>query len=288
MDVAVSVVVPTCGRPDLLRRCIAALEAQSLAGDAYEIIVVDDTLTRRGPAATRNIGWRRAKAPIVAFTDDDTVPDADWLARGLATFAPGVDAVAGRIVMPLPATPTDYERNEQGLERAEFVTANCFVRRAVLARLGGFDESFRLPWREDSDLHFRLLEAGCRVVRASQAIVVHPVRPAPWGVSLRQQRKVMFDALLFRKHRALYRERIRRAPRWDYYAVVASLALSPFWPPALLVWAFLTARLCCERLSGTSKAPAHVAEMVITSILIPPLSVFWRLVGALKFRVTFV
>ena len=287
MSPAVSVVVPTCGRPELLRRCVAALEAQSLASDAYEIIVVDDTLMRRGPAATRNIGWRRARAPIVAFTDDDTVPQPEWLARGVAAFAQGADAVTGRIVMPLPPTPTDYERNEQGLERAEFVTANCFVRRDVLLRLGGFDESFRLPWREDSDLHFRLLEAGCRIVRASDAVVVHPVRPAPWGVSLRQQRKVMFDALLFRKHRSLYRERIRRAPRWDYYAVVAALVVSPLWPPALLVWGLLTARFCLHRLRGTSKAPAHIAEMVITSILIPPLSVFWRLVGALKFRVRF-
>ena len=287
MKPAVSVVVPTCGRPDLLRRCVAALEAQSLASDAYEIIVVDDTLTRRGPAATRNIGWRRARAPIVAFTDDDTVPDRDWLARGLAAFAPGIDAVTGRIVMPLPETPTDYERNEQGLERAEFVTANLFVRRDLLMRLGGFDERFRLPWREDSDLHFRLLEAGSVIARAPDALVVHPVRPAPWGVSLRQQRKVMFDALLFRKHRALYRERIRRAPRWDYYAVVVALAAGPFWPPAFFIWAVLTARFCVYRLRGTSKAPAHVAEMVITSMLIPPLSVFWRLVGALKYRIRF-
>src|SRR5689334_12973636 len=275
MNPAVSVVVPTCGRPDLLRRCVAALETQSLASDAYEIIVVDDTLTRRGPAAVRNIGWRRARAPIVAFTDDDTVPDRDWLARGLAAFAPDIDAVTGRIVMPLPATPTDYERNEQGLERAEFVTANCFVRREVLARLGGFDESFRL------------LEAGSRIARAPDAVVVHPVRPAAWGVSLRQQRKVMFDALLLRKHRALYRERIRRVPRWDYYAVVAALALSPFWPPAIIIWIVLTARFCLYRLRGTSKAPAHIAEVVITSILIPPVSVFWRLVGALKFRAGF-
>ena len=287
MTPAVSVVVPTCGRPDLLRRCVAALEAQSLASDAYEIIVVDDTLTRRGPAATRNIGWRRARAPIVAFTDDDTVPDRDWLARGLAAFVPGIDAVTGRIVMPLPETPTDYERNEQGLERAEFVTANLFVRRDLLMRLGGFDERFRLPWREDSDLHFRLLEAGSVIARAPDALVVHPVRPAPWGVSLRQQRKVMFDALLFRKHRALYRERIRRAPRWDYYAVVVALAAGPFWPPAFFIWAVLTARFCVYRLRGTSKAPAHVAEMVITSMLIPPLSVFWRLVGALKYRIRF-
>src|SRR5438270_7402535 len=99
MSPAVAVVVPTCGRPDLLRRCVAALEAQSLAAVAYEIIVVDDTLARRGPAATRNIGWRRARAPIVVFTDDDTVPDAEWLARCLESIAPGVEAVAGRIVM---------------------------------------------------------------------------------------------------------------------------------------------------------------------------------------------
>jgi GT2 family glycosyltransferase len=288
MALAVSVVVPTCGRAELLRRCVVALEAQSLPAASYEIIVVDDTLTRRGPAATRNIGWRRASAPIVAFTDDDTVPDRDWLAHALAAFEPGVDAVTGRMIMPLPATPTDYERNEQGLERAEFVTANCLVRKEVLERLGGFDESFRLPWREDSDLHFRLLEAGCRIVRASDAIVVHPVRPAPWGVSLRQQRKVMFDALLFRKHRALYRERIRRAPRWEYYVVLGALLASPFSGGALFIWAILTARFCFYRLRGTSKAPAHVAEMIITSILIPPLSVFWRLVGAFKFRVAFV
>jgi GT2 family glycosyltransferase len=288
MSVPVSVVVPTCGRPDLLKRCLAALDAQSLPEAQFEIVVVDDTKSRRGPAAARNIGWRCANAPIVAFTDDDTVPDPRWLEEGLRAFEAGADAVVGRIVMPVSSTPTDYERNEQGLERAEFATANCFVRRDVLAHLGGFDETFRLPWREDSDLHFRLLEGGYRIVRAPAALVVHPVRPAPWGVSLRQQKKVMFDALLFRKHRALYRERIRRAPRWDYYAIVITLVLgivSPWW---LLAWLLLTARLCYYRLRGTSKAPRHIAEMVLTSILIPPLSVFWRLIGALKFRVAFV
>jgi len=284
MDPVVSVVVPTCGRPELLSRCLAALEAQSLPAERFEIIVVDDTRSRRGPAAARNKGWRRARADIIAFTDDDTVPDPRWLENGLAAFTAGVDAACGRLVMPIPPTPTDYERNESGLERAEFITANCFVRKAALERVGGFDESFRLPWREDSDLQFRLLKAGCRVVRAGDAVVVHPVRPAPWGVSLRQQRKVMFDALLFRKHPELYRERIRRAPRWDYYLAVASLLLgvvSPWW---LALWAFLTARFCLHRLRGTSRSPAHIAEMVVTSILIPPLSVFWRLVGALKFR----
>ena len=157
----------------------------------------------------------------------------------------------------------------------------------MLERLGGFDESFRMPWREDSDLHFRLLEQGLHIERAERALVVHPVRPAPWGVSLRQQRKVVFDALLFRKHPRLYRERIRAAPRWDYYAVVGSLLAGLVSPWFLILWGLLTARFLAQRLRGTSKAPGHVAEMVVTSILIPPLAVFWRLVGALRYRVAF-
>jgi GT2 family glycosyltransferase len=290
MGVAISVVVPTCGRPDLLRRCIAALEAQTLPSDQFEIIVVDDTHSRHGPAAARNRGWRRAHGDIVAFTDDDTVPDRAWLERGLNAFAPDVHAVSGRTIMPIPDEPTDYERNESGLMRAEFITANCFVRRDVLESLGGFDENFRLPWREDSDLQFRLLRAGFTIAHAPDAVVVHPVRPAPWGISLRQQRKVMFDALLFRKHRELYRSRIRSSPRFDYYLTVLALVVGVvwLWPPALVLWTLLTARFCFERLRGTSKAPRHVVEMIVTSILIPPLSVYWRLRGALKFRVAFI
>jgi len=50
------------------------------------------------------------------------------------------------------------------------------------------------------------------------------------------------------------------------------------------LWALLTSGFCAYRLGGTSKSPRHIAEMVVTSIVIPPLSVFWRVVGALKFR----
>jgi GT2 family glycosyltransferase len=283
----ISVVVPTCGRPGLLARCLEALERQSLPRSRYEIIVVED-LDRRGPAAARNRGWRLARAPIVAFTDDDCVPDADWLRRGLEAFEEKADVVCGRIAMPVPEPPTDYERDAQRLERGEFVTANCLCRKRLLEHVGGFDERFRLAWREDTDLHFRLLEQGARIVTEPRALVVHPVRPAPWGVSLAQQRKVMFDALLFKKHPRLYRERIRPTPRWDYYLIVGSMFLAVFNPAFLLLWGMLTARFCRQRLRGTALTPRHVLEMVVTSIAIPPAAVFWRCVGALRFRVGFV
>ncbi len=287
MSVRISVVVPTCGRPELLARCLAALEKQTLARNEYEIIVVDDR-SRTGPAAARNRGWRKAQAEIIAFTDDDTEPAPGWLECGLRAFEGGADAVSGRIVMPISQDPTDYERDAQGLERSEFVTANCFVRKGVLQSVGGFDETFRMAWREDSDLHFRLLQCGARVVRSPQAVVVHPVRPASWGVSVKQQRKVMFDALLFKKHRRLYRERIRRGARWDYYLISAALVLmlAGVWQ-AGIVWLVFTGRFCAHRLRGVSKRPAHVLEMVLTSIAIPPLAVFWRCAGMLRYRVAF-
>jgi glycosyltransferase involved in cell wall biosynthesis len=323
----ISVVVPTCGRPALLNRCLTGLTGQDLAPANYEIVVVDDrpsSATRgivqqwadaqdkrglviryvastgpHGPAAARNRGWRQARADVIAFTDDDTEPDSGWLRNGLKAFQvqePGTEAVTGRIVMPIPPDPTDYERDANGLERAEFATANCFCRRRILERIDGFDERFELAWREDSDLQFRILSTGARIGYAKEAVVLHPVRPAPWGVSVKQQKKVMFDALLYKKHPGLYRERIRGAPRWDYYAIVALLILGvgglaagkPAWSLLWLTgWAGLTARFCLQRLRGTSRDPMHVLEMMLTSALIPPLAVFWRLAGSLKFRVGF-
>jgi hypothetical protein len=56
---------------------------------------------------------------------------------------------------------------------------------------------------------------------------------------------------------------------------------------ALAAWAVSTARFAATRLVGTSRAPAHVAEMIVTSAVIPPLAVFWRLRGAARYRVVF-
>jgi glycosyltransferase involved in cell wall biosynthesis len=261
------------------------------------------TAGARGPAAARNQGWQLALGQIIAFTDDDCIPQADWLSTGVAIFASEtVIGVTGRIVVPLPPVPTDYERDTAGLERAVFATANCFYRRSALAAVGGFDERFRIAWREDSDLFFTMLEhakehrPSAGLVRAPQAVVVHPVRQVPWGISLKQQRKSMFNALLYKKHPRLYRQSIQARPPWHYYASVAALlfgGLSAWlgatgWAiGAAVVWLVLTGWFCTRRLQGTARAPAHVMEMAVTSILIPPLSIFWRLVGAVRFRVVF-
>ena len=319
--ITVSIVVPTKARPHLLNRCISSLVLQHFAPHHFEIIIVDDepsddTLevvnvwavhTRdsgpqivyipspgpHGPAAARNVGWRMARGGIIAFTDDDTIARADWLRNGVAAFNEHVHALWGRIVMPLEGTPTDYELDAKNIETTEFVTANCFCRKRMLEDIGGFDERFRFAWREDTDLHFRLLCYSAKVVHARNAVVTHPIRPAPWGVSLSQVKKVQFDALLYKKHPRLYRQKIRAKPRWDFYLTVSALLSALIATatetdeialPAALLWLYMTIRFCAIRLRKTSKKPLHVAEMLMTSALIPPLAVFWRVVGAFKFR----
>lgn len=325
---SVSVVIPTFQRPELLIRCLRALTLQTLAKERFEVLVVDDgqsdeirELVERasaeqplgflrylrpshgkGPAAARNCGWHAARAEIIAFTDDDTLAARDWLAQGLhAMRLHGWAAMAGRVVVPSPANrlgtrPTDHERMTQGLESAAFVTANAFVRKSALAQVQGFDERFQRAWREDADLQFRLEAAGASLGRCEAAVVRHPVRPERWGVSLRQQKNVYFDALLYRKHPARYRSEIRARPPWDYYAIagLTGLALvlvaAGAWPAALacLVAALaLALAFAVRRLRTTSHSPAHVAEMLLTSLAIPFLSVYWRLRGAWHFRVWF-
>ena len=208
----VTVVVATYERPELLLRCVDALLVQRLPPARFEVVIVDDGSSRRtrehviaeltarrrlahaptlrflwlpmnrGPAAARNHGILAARGDVIAFTDDDTVPCADWLTEGLKAIERGADAVAGKVDVPLPSVPTDYERDAAGLADATFVTANCFVRRELLATIGGFDERFKFAWREDTDLFFRVRASGALVARAPDARVLHPVRPARFGV----------------------------------------------------------------------------------------------------------
>ena len=319
----VSVVVATLNRPQLLDRCLEALANQTLPRSAYEIIVVDDgphsetesvvsewrrrvpslavrylrSTHMHGPAAARNLGWRAAGGAVIAFTDDDCIPAREWLREGLnALVEAHVGAAWGRILVPVSAQPTDWERNVAGLERAPCATANCFYRRAVLEAVGGFDERFTEAWREDSDLQFRALAQGVTIVHQPLAVVTHPVRPARWGISIKMQRQNRFNALLYKKHPRLYGRFNSHEPPWAYYITVGLFVLGVLAVyrgatglAALLAagWLSMAAAFCGRRLRGATHRPGHVMEMAVTSLIIPPYAVFWRLYGAVRYRVAF-
>lgn len=317
--IKISVVIPTYQRPDLLRKCLLSLTKQTFPKENFEVIVVSDgpdeitsqavkqflpgqfafvnTAEKGGPAAARNFGWKHARGILIAFTDDDTIPDRDWLNNIWQSYRGEKEiAYTGRVKVPLSNSPTDYEKNTAGLETAEFITANCCCTRAALEKTGGFDERFSMAWREDSDLEFQLMLHQIPIVHLEHALVVHPVRQAPWGISIKEQKKGMFNALLYKKYPQLYRKKIQSSPLWNYYLIVLSglifvfTVFTEYKTIALIcffIWFLLTASFIQKRLKSTSKKPKHIVEMIVTSICIPFISVYWQLYGAWKYRIFF-
>ena len=286
----IDVVVPST-RPALLARLRAALPRR-LPG---ELVVV--AAAGLSPAAARNAGWRRSAAEWVAFLDDDVVPAADWVdrlvedLRGLPT---GVAGSQGRIRVPLPAdrAPTDWERNVAGLERARWATADMAYRRAVLEELGGFDERFPRAYREDADLALRARRAGYSL-RRGRRLVVHPVGPAGFWVSVAKQAGNADDALMDALHGPRWREQAD-APAGRLRAHAATVA------PSLLAGAALLrgrrrsaaalaagsllgcARLAAERIRPGPGTPDEVARMAVTSLVLPYAAVAHALAGRLR------
>jgi glycosyltransferase involved in cell wall biosynthesis len=323
MSVKVSIIVPTYKRPELLKRCLEALISQDFPESEYEIIIVTDGIDeetnqmlaqsglfdffnnifcyslpfKKGPAAARNAGWRIAKGDLILFTDDDCIPDFNWIKNLHNAFEfygfPAI-ALTGKVVVPLSSAPTDFELNTANLEKAEFVTANCACTKRSLEIVNGFDEAFTMAWREDSDLEFKFLKEDIPIKKIEEAVVVHPARKAAWGVSLKEQRKSMFNALLFKKHPQLYKERIGSPALRNYYLMIV-LLVSFFteWYQhqkiiailCLSAWVYLMVLFILKRLSNASLSFKHVSEMIATSLLIPFVSVFWNLYGAIKFKV---
>lgn len=322
MDTKISVVIPTYQRPFLLMDCLKSLAKQTVGRDAFEILVVSDgpdILTRnivlswkhtglldveyipldskKGPAAARNAGWRLATGELIAFTDDDCLPDPMWLENLRDAFEGANGPVfAGRVIVPVPERPTDYEMNIAHLETADFVTANCACSRHALERTGGFDERFKMAWREDSDLEFSIRDQQIPLQSLPSAIVVHPVRKARWGVSMYEQKKTMFNALLYKKYPKLYMQSIHDRPPLFYYAMIVAITgtLIAFTGGYLnlaivlfSVWLAILSWFTWKRLRYTTHAWPHVWEMIVTSACIPFLSVYWHLYGSWKYRVMF-
>jgi glycosyltransferase involved in cell wall biosynthesis len=137
---------------------------RSWVGKGIDVVLVDAS-ARRGPAAARNEGARRARAALLAFCDADDVVADDWVASMHAALQHD-DLVAGVSTRQVLGAPRDdpqyYEFGPYRIERFPYLLAaaanNLGVRRSAFESVGGFDESLRTG--EDDDFCWRVQLAG--------------------------------------------------------------------------------------------------------------------------------
>lgn len=218
---AISVVIPTQGRPDRLARTLEALERQRLReGNGFEVVVVVDETTERpqetlaavaargldartleapaiGVSAKRNHGFRNARSKTILFLGDDILADRSLVAEHIDWHRhnPAEElGVLGHVRWARELKITAFMRwldhgpqfdypsiDKPDLGWGRFWTANLSLKRAMLERVGGFDETYTFAY-EDLEVGMRLYEAGfqLRYDPRARAEHLHPTDLESW------------------------------------------------------------------------------------------------------------
>jgi len=226
----------TYNRAALLERVLEACFDQTVDGDAYEVVLVDDgssdqtasvierargratcafvvvAQANAGLARARNAGIARSSGERIIFIDDDVLPLPNFVREHVSGSVRHPHAIVrgGAIEVENPdelPPPIWSIKNYSG---NYFWTTNVSLPLATIRSIGGFDETFSEYGWEDIEVGLRLRAAGVPAVFHPRALVFH-VKPPPTQGSV---------AKMVAQARAQARtavQLVRRHPGWRAY-----------------------------------------------------------------------
>jgi GT2 family glycosyltransferase len=253
-----SVIIPTYNRPAQLLACLKRLQQCSPPDGGWEVIVVNDggsssldarhhalrfpvrltlmDIEHKGPAAARNAGARAAKGRYLLFTDDDCIPDVEWLVEmGQVLYTHPGSITGGRtinhplsdsyaLVNQLQAGIISKRYRQSAPDLLFFPSNNMALPARLFDAVGGFDETMPFAAAEDRDFCDRLAIAGAVFVVASGA-VIHHSHALRLGSFCRQHLFYGRGAAMFHRRRRRRHRSSGRQPFSFYWGLVAA----PLW-----------------------------------------------------------
>lgn len=269
----ISVIIPHLNQPDALEACLCSLDAQRLARDTFEIIVVDNGSaappvgivaghrgvrllheTKPGPGPARNAGVAVANGQMLAFIDADCRAHPDWLTsvlQSLHSSPPGTilggdvriwQAENARINAIAAYESVFAYRFKLYIERHGYSgTGNMAAFRRDFDRVGPFAS---IDVAEDMDWGQRALRVGLRFRYIPEMIVFHPARSSLRELYAKWDRQI-----------AHYRKMAEGTPAWRLRWI--ALALLTFGSPAVGAITVLTS----DRLQGINARLKAIAVL---------------------------
>lgn len=221
----VSLVVVSRNRPKGLRRILNALRFQTY--DAFEVIIVSNMNHNYGEAVrfvhfdepnisvARNIGIKHATGELIAFCDDDAVPEPVWLEKLIQPFIDPKVGIAGGFVrgrngfdyqwtacqvdkfgndcpLTLSGNQDIYTFGAKASLCPRVQGTNCIFRKDLLTQLGGFDENFAF-FLEETDLCYRASLAGWLTAIVPIAEVQHGFEESDRRTAERVPKSLFFE-----------------------------------------------------------------------------------------------
>lgn len=223
----VSIIIPVYKDWERLDLCLNAINQQEYPLEKLEVIVVNNECMKyyplrkilinaklrlisepsRGAYAARNKGISIAEGEVLAFTDSDCIPDAQWIINGIKGLTPEIPLIAGKIkFFHENDNPNVFEvfdslsnLNQRLYAKIGFgATANLFFKKQIIGSIGTFDSG--MISSGDYEFGLRAMKAGYKIKYAHDAIVYHPARNTLKDIIRKTKRIAIGHKLLSNRH----------------------------------------------------------------------------------------